>query len=161
MLDVICDLLLNGRTQHGVYLLNTYNRLEIMGFERLEFHFEKTRLFSPYYTHCWFWDEDEDERFSVLRSALAWTNVTLAGKRDSCYSTTSFSENIVVAGTSYQILEVKSFCNRERTKPSPTKVTALIFQWSFPGRILFNNTRKNFKLNLLVVLFLVLKSKAL
>ena len=66
-----------------------------MGFERLEFHFEKTRLFSPYYTHCWFWDEDEDERFSVLRSALTWTNVTLAGKRDSCrYSTTRFRENI-------------------------------------------------------------------
>ena len=41
------------------------------------------------------------------RSALAWALVILAGKRDSRrHSTTSFSENVVVAGTSYQILEV-------------------------------------------------------
>ena len=55
-------------------------------------------------------DEDDYEYkiFSVvLSSALAWTNVILAGKRDSRrHATTSFSENVVVAGTSYQILEV-------------------------------------------------------
>ena len=39
-----------------------------------------------------------------------------------------FSENVVVAGTSYQILEVLSFCHRERAKTSPIKITALIFQ---------------------------------
>ena len=33
-----------------------------------------------------------------------------------------------MAGTSYQILEDLSFCNRERAKPSPIKITALIFQ---------------------------------
>ena len=39
----------------------------------------------------------------------------LAGKRDSRrHSTTSFSENVVVAGTSYQMFEVLSFCYRER-----------------------------------------------
>ena len=35
------------------------------------------------------------------------------------------SENVVVAGTSYQILEVLSFCHRERAKTSPIKITPL------------------------------------
>ena len=39
--------------------------------------------------------------------------VILAGKRGSrLYSTTSFSESVVAAGTSYQMLEVLAFCNR-------------------------------------------------
>ena len=53
-----------------------------------------------------FWDEDdyEYEIFSILSIARAWTSVILAGKRDSRrHSTTSFSENVVVAGTSYQM----------------------------------------------------------
>ena len=46
----------------------------------------------------------EYEIFSILSSAHAWTSVILAGKRDSRrHSTTSFSENVVVAGTSYQM----------------------------------------------------------
>ena len=56
-----------------------------------------------------FWDEDdyEYEIFPILSSARAWTSVILAGKRDSSRrSTTSISENVQVAGTSYQILEV-------------------------------------------------------
>ena len=58
----------------------------------------------------WFWDENERKRgFSQ-----AWTSVILAGKRDSRHSTTSFSDNVVVAGTSYQLEEVLSFCYRER-----------------------------------------------
>ena len=64
-----------------------------------------------------FWDEydNEYEIFSVLSSARAWTSVILAGKRDSRrYSTTSFSENVEVAETSYQMLEVLSFCDQER-----------------------------------------------
>ena len=55
-----------------------------------------------------FWDGDdyEYEIFPVLSSALSWTRVISAGKRDSRrHSTTSFSKNIVVAGTSYQILK--------------------------------------------------------
>ena len=48
---------------------------------------------------------DEDD--SIPNSALARTNVILAGKRGSRrHSTTSCSTNIVVAETSYQILEV-------------------------------------------------------
>ena len=53
-----------------------------------------------------FRDEDdfEYEIFSMLSIARAWTSVILAGKRDSRrHSTTSFSENVVVAGTSYQM----------------------------------------------------------
>ena len=55
------------------------------------------------------WDKDdyEYEMFAVLSSARAWTSVILTGKRDSHrHSTTSISENVLVAGTSYQILEV-------------------------------------------------------
>ena len=44
----------------------------------------------------------------MLRCAREWTSVVLAGKRDSRrHSTTSFSENVVVAETSYQ--NVRSF----------------------------------------------------
>ena len=56
-----------------------------------------------------FRDEDDYEYkiFSIPSSALARTNVILAGKRGSRrHSTTSCSTNIVVAETSYQILEV-------------------------------------------------------
>ena len=43
-------------------------------------------------------------------------------------STASFDENVVVAETSYQIIEVSSsFCDRGRAKPSAIKITALIF----------------------------------
>ena len=45
--------------------------------------------------------------FLLLSSAHLGVNVILAGKCDShCRSTTSFSENVVMAGTSYEILEV-------------------------------------------------------
>ena len=53
-----------------------------------------------------FRDEDnyEYEIFTVLSISHAWTNVILAEKRDSRrHTTTSFSENVVVAGTSYQM----------------------------------------------------------
>ena len=43
------------------------------------------------------------------------TSVILAGKRGSRrHSTTSFSENVEVEETSYQMLEVLSFSDRER-----------------------------------------------
>ena len=53
-----------------------------------------------------FWDEDdyEYEIFSILSIAHAWTSVILAEERDSRrLSTTSFSENVLVAGASYQM----------------------------------------------------------
>ena len=53
--------------------------------------------------------------FSILSSARTQTNVIFAGKCSSRrQSTTSFSENVVVAKTSYQMLEILSFSDRER-----------------------------------------------
>ena len=43
------------------------------------------------------------------------------------YSTTSFNANVVVAKTSYQMLEVLSFCDGESAKPPSVKVTVLTF----------------------------------
>ena len=54
-----------------------------------------------------FEDDFEYEIFSILSIARAGTSVILAGKLDSrSHSTTGFSENVVVAGTNYQMLEV-------------------------------------------------------
>ena len=66
-----------------------------------------------------FEDEDdyENEIFLILSSARARarTNVILAGKFGSRrHSTTNFSEKVVVAKTSYQMLEILSFSDRER-----------------------------------------------
>ena len=47
----------------------------------------------------------ENKIFSILSSVRAWTWVILAGKRDSRrHSTTSFSENVVLANTGYKVL---------------------------------------------------------
>ena len=43
------------------------------------------------------------------------------------HSTTSFSENVVVAETSYQMLDVLAFCNRERAQPPSITITVLTF----------------------------------
>ena len=59
-----------------------------------------------------FWDEDvyKNEIFPILSSARARTNVILAGKYGSRrQSTTSFGENVIVAKTSDQMLEILSF----------------------------------------------------
>ena len=53
--------------------------------------------------------------FSILSCARVRTNVILAEKCDSHrHSSTSFSENVVVARTSYHMLEILSFSDRER-----------------------------------------------
>ena len=58
----------------------------------------------------------------------ARTNVNLAGKCDRHrHSTTSFSENIVVATTSYQMLGILSFSERERALPPLTEISELTF----------------------------------
>ena len=53
----------------------------------------------------------------------------MAGKRGKHgsrrQSTMSFSENVEVAETSYQMLEVLSFCDRETVQPPSLKVTEL------------------------------------
>ena len=60
--------------------------------------------------------------------------------------------------------KVWSFCDRQRVQPPSLKVIVLTFlvkmvKWSFPGSLYFENTRENFKSNL--VLVVVLESKAL
>ena len=67
----------------------------------------------------------------MVSSARAWTSVILAGKR---------SESVVVARISYQMLEV---------------------QWKIPGCLFFDNTRKTFKSNLVLVVVPDLESKSL
>ena len=71
----------------------------------------------------------------------------MAGKRGSRrHSATSFSENVVVAGKSYQILEVLSFCDWERVKPPSLKITVLTFLEKNDKMKLclyFGNTPKN------------------
>ena len=60
----------------------------------------------------------------MLSSAHGRAGVILAGKSDSHrHSTTSFSENIVVAKTSYQMLGILSFSKRERALPPSTEIT--------------------------------------
>ena len=55
-------------------------------------------------------------------------SVNLAGKRGiRPISTTSFSESVVVAGTSYKILDVLAFCSRERAQPPSITITVLTF----------------------------------
>ena len=58
-------------------------------------------------------------------------SVNLARKRGSRpNSTTTFSESVVVAGTSYQMLDVLAFCNRERAQsiqPPSITITVLTF----------------------------------
>ena len=58
----------------------------------------------------------------------ARTNVILAGRRDSRrHSTTAFGGNIVMAKTTYQMLEILSFSDRERASPSSTEIIVLTF----------------------------------
>ena len=60
-----------------------------------------------------FYDENdyEYEIFAIVSSARAWGSVILAGKRGSRrHPTMSF---VVVVKTSFQMLKVLAFCNRE------------------------------------------------
>ena len=60
--------------------------------------------------------------------ARARTNVILEGKCGSRrYSTTSFKENVVVAKTSYQMLGILSFIDRERALPPSKEISELTF----------------------------------
>ena len=52
----------------------------------------------------------------------------MAGKHGSRrHSTESFSQRVVVAGTSYQMLDVLAFCNLERAQPPSITITVLTF----------------------------------
>ena len=77
-----------------------------------------------------FYDENdyEYEIFSMLSTACAWGSVILAGKRGSRrHATTRFNKSVVAAGTSYQMLEVLAFWNRERAQPPSITITVLTF----------------------------------
>ena len=72
------------------------------------------------------------------------TNVILAGKCDSHrshrHSTTSFSENVVEAKTSYEILGILSFSDQKRALPPSTEINELTVvmkkvQWCFPREV--------------------------
>ena len=55
-------------------------------------------------------------------TASFWRENEIAGHR---HSTKSFSENVL--GNSYQMLEVLSFCDRERAKLPLIKITVFTF----------------------------------
>ena len=66
-------------------------------------------------TYCFFCFLGFFFTFSLPSASLDLKVPILAGKRGSrCHPTTSFSENVEVAATSYQMLEVLSFCDLER-----------------------------------------------
>ena len=84
-----------------------------------------------------FWDENIDDHgiLSILSIALAWTSIILAGRRDSRrHSTTSFNENVIVVGTSYQMLEIFIIILHSRG--------GLQYQYSFPGVFLLRTCTK-------------------
>ena len=64
----------------------------------------------------------------MLSSARARTNVILAGRCGSRrQSTTSFSENVVVAGTSYPMLEILLVSDQKRASSPSTEISELNF----------------------------------
>ena len=57
---------------------------------------------------------------------LVYEPTSDAGKCGSlCQSTTSLSENVIVAKTSYQMLEILSFSDQERALPPSTEISVL------------------------------------
>ena len=68
--------------------------------------------------------------FSLPPASLDLKVPILAGKRDSRhYSTTCFMKNVLVEESSYQMLEVSTFCDREGTQTPSIKITAVTFLW--------------------------------
>ena len=72
-------------------------------------------------------------------------------------STTSFSENVVMAKISYQMLGILSFSDRERASPPSTEISALTLvvkksKMKLSGVSILKNRRENLKLNIVSVL---------
>ena len=66
--------------------------------------------------------------FSLPSASLDLKVPILAGKRDSRrYSTTCVTANVLVEESSYQMLEVLTFCDREGTQTPSIKISALNF----------------------------------
>ena len=86
----------------------------------------------------------------------ARTNVILAGKCGSHrQSTKNFSENIVEAKTSYPVLEILSFSDRERAYPPFSEKSTM----KFSVVSTLENRRENLKLNVFLVAVLGLETK--
>ena len=71
-----------------------------------------------------------------------------------------------MAETSYQMLEVLSFCDQERVQPPSLKVTVLTFlvkngKMKLSGESIFLENAKKLKSNLVLVVVFVLESKGL
>ena len=102
-----------------------------------------------------------------LSSACARTTIILAGKCGSRRQpTTSFSEHVVVAKTSYQMLQIFSFSDLERAQPPSMEISVLTLvvknsTKKISGVSILENRRENVKLNAVLVVVLVFESKAL
>ena len=76
----------------------------------------------------------------------------------------SFSENVVVAKTSHQMLEILSFSDRKRAQPPSTEISVLTLvvkksTMQLSGISILENRRESLKFN--VALVVVLESKDL
>ena len=83
------------------------------------------------------------------------------------HSATSFSENVVLANTKYKCYSFYFFLRLGNSLISFNQDNNATFfgekdvQSSYPGCLLFENTRKNFELNLVLLVVLALESKGL
>ena len=100
---------------------------------------------------------------SVKRSisTRAWTRVILARKRDSRHSTTSFSENAVLADRSYKVLLVELFAAGRR-KQCQFFLVKEMYDESIRG-VYYLRIRENTlsEISYWLVVVLVLESKGL
>ena len=114
-----------------------------------------------------FWDANDCvyEISSIVSSVRAWGSVILEGKRGSRRQSTTRGRsggNKLSDVRSFIILlsgeGLTSFNNDNSTNFSGDKKKV---QWRIPGCLFFDNTRKNFKSNLVLVVVPVLESKGL
>ena len=79
-------------------------------------------------------------------------------------STTSFSENVVMAKISYQMLGILSLSDRKRALPPSTEISVLTLvvkksTKKVSGVYILKNRRENLKLNVVLVVVLASSSK--
>ena len=94
--------------------------------------------------------DKEYEIFAILSNAGKWTSVILAGKSGSRrHSCKSFSENVVLAETSYQMFDCLILLRSGESLFSSNKDNSANFsgkkwkvQWSIPGGLFCSNIRE-------------------
>ena len=79
-------------------------------------------------------------------------------------STTSFSENVVMAKVSYQMLGILSLSDRKRASPPSTEISVLTLVLKKSTKKIFGvynlkNRRENLKLNVVLAVVLASSSK--